>query len=365
MVGSSKQRFSHEFLESIYQSGKTDKGLSGFMKEKVSSTELEVFGYDPISGFQYVGMEEATNAKCGTGLCLRGCSDVKAHAGVVVDGVLCTGKDFMQKVVRSCDKPTCKVCLNSWKVRLANAIGSRLFELSKRFGKIEHITVSVPPKDYGLPFEVMRRKAEDVALSRGVSGNLIIHAFRGHSRKSTKFSGHFHVMGFVLLEGGFDRCRSCVHKRGDCKACDGFKGLQVRGFAKDGWIVKVLSERKSVYAKYLDKGETFKANVVGTLVYELGHATVLRGVARFHVSSWFGKCSYNNAKVRVEVKKRCCPICGQELVKHVYRGSLPLSVFKRSGGVKECLYDHVQNDEAVFVDVSSGYPSASVESDGG
>jgi hypothetical protein len=363
MVGNSKQRFS-DFLESIWQSSKSDVGLSGFMEEKVSSTELEVLGYDPISGFQYVGMEEATRANCGKPMFLNGCSDGEAHKGVVVDGVLCTGKSFMQIVLNSCDRPTCKVCLNSWKVRLANKIGSRLFELSKRFGKVEHITVSPPKKDYGLPFEVLRRKAEAVALSRGVSGNMIVHAFRGHSRRSTTFSIHFHVMGFV--EGGFDRCRSCVHKRGDCKVCDGFKGRQVRGFAKDGYIVKVLSERQNVHAKYLDKGETFRPNVVGTLVYELGHATVLRGVKRFHVSVWFGKCAYSNAKVKVVVKKRCCPICGQELVKHVYRGSLPLSVFKRSGGVKECLYDTVVNDERVFVEVgSSGYPSSSVESDGG
>jgi hypothetical protein len=171
-------------------------------------------------------------------------------------------------------------------------------------------------------------------------------------------------MGFIV--GGFDRCRGCVHKRGDCKACDGFKGRQVRGFAEDGWIVKVLSERKSVYAKYLDKGETFKANIVGTLVYELGHATVLRGVNRFRVSTWFGKCSYSTAKVSVMVKNRACPICGQELVKYAYRGFLSLSVFKRSGGVKDCLYDRLENGEVVFVEVGgSGYPSASVESDGG
>lgn len=361
-----EQRFS-EYLESIWRSGNGKVGLSrleDFNDKKVSSTELEVLGYDPISGFQYVGMEKATNSTCGTYLCLLACSDVEAHKGVVVDGVLCTGKVIAQKVLRSCDKPTCKVCLNSWKVRLANKIGSRLFALSSLFGKIEHITISVPKKDYGLSYKDIKKKVLEVALDRGVSGNMIVHAFRGHSRKSTKFSIHFHVMGFV--EGGFDRCRKCVHKRGDCKACDGFKGRQVRGFAKDGYIVKVLSERKSVHAKYLEKGETFRANVVGTLVYELGHATLLRGQKRFHVSTWFGKCGYNNAKVTFEVKKRVCPICGQELVKHVYRGSLSLSAFKRSGGVKECLYDKVENDEVVFVEVgSSGYPSSSVESDGG
>jgi hypothetical protein len=356
------QRFS-KFLESVYQSGKTDVGLSGFIEPKVSSVELPVFGFDPVSGFQYVGMEEATRAKCGKPLFLNACSNREGHVGVVVDGVLCTGKSFVKIVLNSCDRPTCKVCVGSWKVRLANAIGSRLFELSKSLGKIEHVIVSVPKKYYGLGYVAIRRKVEDVALSRGVCGNMIVHAFGGHSRKSTKFNIHFHVMGFI--EGGFDRCRGCVHKRGDCKACDGFKGRQVRGFAEDGCIVKVLSERKSVYAKYLDKGETFKANVVGTLVYELGHATVLRGVSRFHVSVWFGKCSYSLGKVVVGVKNRCCPICGQELVKHFYRGSLPL-VFKRSGGVKECLYDTVENDEVVFVEVGgSGYPSSSVESDGG
>jgi hypothetical protein len=358
-----EQRFS-KFLESVWQSGKSDVGLSGFIEPKVSSVALPILGFDPISGFQYVGMEEATNVKCGTYLCLRGCSDLEAHAGVVVDGVLCTGKAFMQKVLRSCDRPTCKVCLNSWKVRLANAIGSRLFELSKSLGKIEHILCCPPEKDFGLSYEDIKKKSIEVLKCRGIDGVMVVHAFRGHDRKSTKFSIHWHVMGFIV--GGFDRCRGCVHKRGDCKACSGFKGRQVRGFAEDGWIVKVLSERKSVYAKYLDKGETFKANVVGTLVYELGHATVLRGVNRFRVSTWFGKCSYSTGKVSVMVKNRACPICGQELVKYAYRGSLSLSVFKRSGGVKDCLYDRLENGEVVFVEVGgSGYPSSSVESDGG
>lgn len=102
------------------------------------------------------------------------------------------------------------------------------------------------------------------------------------------------MLGFV--DGGFDRCRVCMHEREDCIGCDGFKGRQVRGFAKDGWIVKVTDERLSVF---------------GTAWYQLNHHTVKLGFRRVHSVRWFGKCG--NRMLKSPYHKSgagcSCPVC--------------------------------------------------------
>jgi hypothetical protein len=79
----------------------------------------------------------------------------------------------------------------------------------------------------------------------------------------------------------------------------------VRGFEKDGYIVKVMGERKTIF---------------GTACYQLNHSTIRTNVKRPHGCTRFGVCSYRKLKVKVEKKKTLCPICGEELAKLHYLG---------------------------------------------
>jgi hypothetical protein len=173
-------------------------------------------------------------------------------------------------------------------------------------GKAEHVTVSAPVADRGLPVSVLKRRCRGALADRGVKDAcMIFHGYRlDRDGNCLVWSPHYHVLGFV--EDGFDRCRDCVHARGDCSFCDGFKGREVRGFAKDGYIVKVHDERESVF---------------GTAHYQLNHATIRLGIKRFHVVSWFGKLSSRSGlKVVKEKVVPACPVCGGEMSRSVYVG---------------------------------------------
>ena len=138
--------------------------------------------------------------------------------------------------------------------------------------------------------------------SDAIGGCLIFHGFRFNDVRLWYWSPHFHVLG--VIKGGCG-CRSCNHELGDCRSCSGFNGREVRGFEKDGYIVKVMGERKTVF---------------GTAWYQLNHSTIRTNVKRPHACTWFGICSYRKLKVKVEKKKALCPICGEELVKLHYLG---------------------------------------------
>ena len=87
--------------------------------------------------------------------------------------------------------------------------------------------------------------------------------------------------------------------------CDGALGHFYREYRKNGYIVKVMGERKTVY---------------GTAWYQLNHATVIKNVKRFHCATWFGVVSYRKMNVAKAEHKRRCPICNSELVKLRYMG---------------------------------------------
>lgn len=258
--------------------------------------------------WEVVGNGKQTNDRCGVFLNYMGCLHVEGHCKVTLDGVNHAGKVYVKKGFHYCDKPTCPVCFRrGWAVREAGNIESRLREGEKRFGLIEHVVVSVPRKDYGLSFEAMRSDAVDAMKARGVLGGVMIfHAFRYHCRDETFvgeragwfLSPHFHVLGFV--DGGYGRCRNCSKSTCECLRCGGFEGLTRRCFNKDGYIVKVLAKRESVF---------------GTAWYQLNHASVKRGVNRFHVATWFGTCSYRRLKLKKgdRIRRGVCPICGEEL----------------------------------------------------
>ena len=257
--------------------------------------------------FQLVGHGKITNKFCGKYIGLKGCLRVDLHNIVTLDGKSYRGKIFRRIVHHFCNKASCPVCFKSgWCLRQAGTIEARLVEASKRFGMIEHIVASIPPKDYGLSYEAMRKKIDKVLKSRRVIGYVkIFHGFRYNIRKRWYWSPHFHVLGFIL--GGFERCRGCEKS---CLGCDGFKERQKNLYFKDNYLVKVLARRKTIF---------------GTAYYQLTHATRDITKRRFHVATWAGVCSYRKLKVTPEKRKELCPLCQHDLIDVEYLGLKSLS----------------------------------------
>jgi len=269
-----------------------------------SSKEFAMSKYATLGVFQLVGNGVETNGWCGKFSSYRGCVRVDLHEGVkIFDGVNHAGKAYVEIHSHSCHRPSCPVCYLSWASREAHKIRSRLAEAEKRFGEAEHVVASLPFGDYGLGYEDLRNKVVKVLESRGVIGGcLIFHGFRYNTVRLWYWSPHFHVLG--VIKGGYG-CRNCNHERRDCRSCSGFNGKEVKGFEKDGYIVKVMGKRKTVF---------------GTAWYQLNHSTIRTNVKRPHACTWFGVCSYRKLKVKVEKRKSLCPICGKELVKLHYLG---------------------------------------------
>jgi hypothetical protein len=266
--------------------------------------------------YELVGQGKVTNPDtCGKFRGFWGCPRTDLHNKTTLDGKNHKGKVYVKKIFHSCDKPTCSICFKrGWAVREAGNIESRIKEAEKRFGKAEHIVVSVPQKDYGLSFEALQSKAVKVMAARNILGGCkIFHAFRYHRANETYvgepagwfWSPHFHVLGFI--DGGYSRCRHCQKSTLDCLTCDGYEGRTRRCYEKDGYIVKVLGSRKSIF---------------GTAWYQLNHASIKRGVTRFHVASWWGICSYRKLKLKKDdrIQRNKCPICGMDLVRLRYMG---------------------------------------------
>ena len=274
--------------------------------------------------YELVGNGKVTDEnRCGKFMRFVGCLHTELHDKTTLDGANHKGKVYVKKVFHSCDKPTCPVCYKrGWAVREAGNIESRIKEAEKRFGIAEHIVVSIPQKDYGLSYEALRLKAAKVMVARGILGGcLIFHAFRYHEADETYigepphwfWSPHFHVLGFI--DGGYSDCRHCAKSTLDCLKCNGFEGRTRQCYEKDGYIVVVLGKRKSIF---------------GTAWYQLNHASVKRGVSRFHVVTWFGICSYRRLKLKKgdRIRRDVCPLCGSDLVRLKYVGANnPLAEF--------------------------------------
>lgn len=264
---------------------------------------------DDVGHEEYVpvGRGVKSSSFCGSHLSFSVCDNVEGHKGKFLNGVDCTGKVIVRHNHMFCKKSACPVCfIRGFSVNRARSVEGRFLAGERLgFGKVEHIVVSVAVADRGLPESVLRKKSRDALRDRGViGGGMIFHGFRvDREHKRLKWSPHYHVLGFI--DGGFDRCRNCVHKRGNCRSCDGFKGREIRGYAKDKYLVKVLPPRKTVF---------------GTAFYQLNHATVRLGIKRFHVLTWFGSCAkhkFKSANVETVIS---CPLCEEEMVKSMYMG---------------------------------------------
>ena len=314
-------------------------GLKDDFDEEPTSTH-DVYG--TYGNFQLVGHGKVTNEYCGKFLRYKGCLRVDLHNIITLEGKNFKGKIFKRKVHHFCHKPSCPVCFKSgWAIRQAGNIEGRLAEASKRFGLVEHIVCSVPVRDYGLSYKNLRKKVVKILTERGIVGGCpIFHGFRYNLRKHWYWSPHFHVLGFVL--GGYSRCRNCKNKW-NCRAgCGGFDDRSYQNFLKDGYYVKVLGKRKTVF---------------GTAWYQLNHASIDISKKRFHVATWFGVCSYRKLKITVEKRKALCPICQHDLVDLLYSGNKPLSCSHE----RDSLEDLVEDGRVVWVEREHKYSSGSYE----
>ena len=277
---------------------------SAILKNKYWSLPVDDVGHE---NFVPVGRGMKTSEFCGRWVSLSVCKNVEAHKGVFLHDVDCSGKVVVRHNHMFCTSSSCPVCfIRGWSVRGARRIDDRLAVGVKRgLGKVEHISVSVPVADRGLPEPVMRAKCRAALFDRGVSGGcMIYHGYRiDRSRNVLVWSCHYHVLGFIA--GGFDFCRNCSHDREDCRSCTGFKGREVRGYAKDGYLVKVHEVRKTV---------------IGTAHYQLNHATIRIGIRRFQSVTWFGSCACSKFKAVKSKAEVSCPACGSEMVRSVYVG---------------------------------------------
>jgi len=305
-------------------SGESD--VSSELKDDFDIEPIDAYG--TYGNFQLVGHGSVTNVHCGQFRSYRGCLRIDLHNLVTLDGESFKGKIYRKTVRHFCNKPSCPVCFKSgWAVREAGNIEGRLEEASKRFGDVEHIVCSVPVRDYGLSYEALRKKVDKVLADRGiVGGSLIWHGFRYNLEKQWYWSPHFHVLGFVL--GGYSRCRNCKDKW-NCRAgCGGFDDKAYHKFVEDGYFVKVLGKRKTVF---------------GTAWYQLHHSSIDVTKKRFHVATWFGVCSYRKLKVTVEKRKELCPICRHDVTDIDYHGIKQLDLSKR-----ESYEDFMENGRPVW-----------------
>ena len=253
-----------------------------------------------------VGRGVKSSPVCGRWMSLSVCKNLEEHKGIVVKGIDCTDKVVVRHNHLWCKKSSCPVCfIRGWSVRGARSVEGRLVEAVERgLGKVEHIVVSVPVKDYGLSESVLRRKCRDVLFDRGVIGGcMMFHGYReDRSRGVLAWSPHYHVLGFVLH--GY-ACRECERKWNCLKGCGGFDDRVWQAFQKDGYYVKVFAERKTVF---------------GSAHYQLNHATLRLGVKRFHVVTWFGVCGNRKFKSQKLESEVVCPVCGSEMVRSAYVG---------------------------------------------
>ncbi len=276
-----------------------------------------------------VGQEKATNEFCGKLIRLKGCLRVDLHNRVTLDGKNFAGKVVVRRVFCFCMKPSCIICFKrGWAMRESGNIVARLTENGKfkgcfgRFGQIEHVVCSLPVSDYHLSVKAQRRKATKILKKRGVIGGcLIYHGFRYRKFMGWYYSPHFHSLCFIF--GGYSKCRNCPRKSNCDPACKGFDARAWKLFNEDGYYVKVMGRRKTIF---------------GTSWYQLSHSSYEIGGKRHVVVTWFGCCSYRKLKVTKELRQEFCTLCSSELVEIVYTGSKRLHLCKGNSsfeGLKE------------------------------
>lgn len=225
----------------------------------------------------------------GRGVAWESCGEFRSRGCLNVDGKGHGGKAWIQVYPWSCGRRECPICYESWVRREAARANHRLEAYPGRWKRAIHVVLS-PPKGIWT-IENLRKKAYFILKWVGIEGGcMVYHPLRAwkHEGKIVGwyYSPHFHVVGYGYLHDNV----GSVH-------------------GKTGWIVK-------------NKG--IRISTVATLVYQLSHAGVCKD---HHTLTWFGCMAYNKLKTeQLEVGKRICPLCGDELSDLVWigEGDLPI-----------------------------------------
>lgn len=257
-------------------------------------TLLELPGIPPITksittsyaGWSLPGHGEAYSS-CGDWY-YKGCLQVTAHRQNLLD-VDTAGRVYAKRMMSTCLRAECPTCFQKWAAKEAHAITYRLEQAKKgrmHFGKVIHVTVSLPKSDYGLVDAYPKLRPKIYKLLKRVGffgGSMIFHPFRfDKNTKEPYFSPHFHMLGYGWIRG---KKVASIYRR-------------------SGYIIKNLGIRDSVFQ---------------TALYQLSHAGVKPGV---HTVTWFGQLSYNKLKVKPEeVEPNVCPLCGAKLREIIWLGA--------------------------------------------
>lgn len=305
-----------------------------------------------------------TNPSCGKFRHSMACLHNELHHNTLAGNY--EGKAYVKLVHSWCHNPRCPICFkHGFAVREARSASERIKVASKTSGSpAEHIIYSVSPKDYGLSFEKLREKARKDLMAVGVVGGaLIFHGFRFRNHKESvikkvpygwTWAPHWHCVGFLLL--GYSHCRNCKKVKASsygkpcesvCEGCSGFEN-KVRNYGR---------EHGGVIIKIADSGRARKS-VMGTLYYQLHHASLDASKKRFHVLTWFGSCGYHKLKVEHQKHSDLCPLCKNELVKVRYFGSeVIVTDFNSFSFKRELFLDAFEDGKSVFAVIEDEKPN--------
>ena len=206
----------------------------------------------------------------------KGCMNLKGHENTDYPG-----KIFIKRYQKSCYRASCEKCFKKWLARESNKATSRIATYAKKSGKPpKHVVVSVPYWHYDTEFKELRKCVYRVLKKvNAVGGTVIFHPFRFNKQERIwYYSPHFHIIGFGWIKDTEEIYNS------------------------EGWIVKNLGVRDSVFA---------------TFYYQLSHCGIKEHI---HSLSWFGDLSYSKLKVEKEPETNVCPLCNEKLVHVYYQG---------------------------------------------
>jgi hypothetical protein len=362
VVLSSNSGLSDSQLWDSYKDNNDDWG-SALASARSPSATADVLG-GRYGNFELVGRGESpTNSSCGKFRHLKACPHPELHHNTLAGNF--EGKNYAKIVHSWCHNPRCPTCFkHGFAVREARCAAERINVASKTSGSpAEHIIYSVNPNDYGLSFEKLREKARKDLIAVGVVGGaLIFHGFRFRNHKEATikhvpygwtWAPHWHCIGFIL--GGYS-CRNCKKVKNSsygkpcesiCEGCSGFENkVRKYGRAHGGVIIKIA-----------DSGRVRKS-VMGTLYYQLHHASLDASKKRFHVLTWFGSCGYHKLKVEHQKHSDLCPLCQHELVKVRYFGSAVICTdFNSASFKRELFLDAFEDGKSVFAVLEDEKPN--------
>ncbi len=144
------------------------------------------------------------------------------------------------------------------------------------------MVLSVSSWDYELDYKKMKQKARKILKEIKIrGGSTIFHPFRFNKKlRCWYYSPHFHVVCFGFLP----------------------RGSLAEAYHQNGWFVKYLGVRKSVFA---------------TFYYLLSHCGIRH---RIRSVSWFGDLSYSKLEKENLPDYNRCPLCNRKLVEIYYKG---------------------------------------------